>query len=134
MTDMEFGIKPLNIKGTAKTPDIRYIPEKQSLEIKGKSIPENHAAFFTPVMEWLDEFSKYAPDKTRVDVYLEYFNTSSSKVLLKIFKILEEIRTAEKEIEIYWYYEEDDLDMKECGQDYQAMLNIPFNMVEVEGG
>ena len=130
---MENRIKPLNIIGTAKTPDIRYAPEKHSIEIKGKSIPENHAVFFTPVMDWLNDYIEKAPKKTRVDVYLEYFNTSSSKVLLKIFKTLEEIQTKDKDIEIYWYYEEDDLDMKECGQDYQSMINVPFNMIEVEG-
>jgi len=131
---MENRIKPLYIKGTAKTPEIRYVPEKHSIEIKGKSIPENHAVFFTPVIEWLQEFTEKAPQKSRVDVSLEYFNTSSSKVLLRIFKTLEEIKTKQKDIEIFWYYEEDDLDMKECGQDYQSMINVPFNMIEVEGG
>ena len=127
-------IRPLDIKGTAKTPQIRYSEESGLIEITGKSIPENHHTFYTPVFEWLEEFASIAPDNTKVNVYLEYFNTSSSKVLLKIFKTLEEISTKGKSIEIVWFYEEDDLDMKECGQDYSAMLNIPFKMVEVEGG
>ncbi len=126
-------IRPLDIKGTAKTPQIFYSEENGSLEIRGKSIPENHHIFYTPVFEWLEEFASRAPDNTKVIVYLEYFNTSSSKVLLKIFKTLEEISVKGKYIEIFWYYEEDDLDMKECGQDYSAMLNMPFKMIEVEG-
>lgn len=126
-------IKPLDIKGTAKTPQIFYSEENATLEIRGKSIPENHHIFYTPVFEWLEEFTSRAPDNTKVIVYLEYFNTSSSKVLLKIFKTLEEISVKGKYIEIFWYYEEDDLDMKECGQDYSAMLNMPFKMIEVEG-
>ncbi len=127
-------IKPLDIKGTAKTPQINYSEEDCLIEIKGKSIPENHHTFYSPVFEWLEDFASGAPDNTKVNVYLEYFNTSSSKVLLKIFKTLEEISTKGKSIEIVWFYEEDDLDMKECGQDYSAMLNMPFKMVEVEGG
>lgn len=127
-------IKPLNIKGTAKTPEIIYSGGKGSIDIKGKSIPENHHTFYTPIFEWLEDFSLDAPDKTMVNVYLEYFNTSSSKVLLKIFKLLEEVSLKGKEVEIIWFYEEDDLDMKECGQDYSAMLNMPFKMIEVEGG
>jgi len=127
-------IRPLDIKGTAKTPQINYSEENALIEIKGKSIPENHHIFYSPVFEWLDNFASNAPDKTKVNVYLEYFNTSSSKVLLKIFKTLEEISMKGKSIEIVWFYEEDDLDMKECGQDYSAMLNIPFKMIEVEGG
>lgn len=127
-------IRPLNIKGTAKTPEISYSEENGLIEIKGKSIPENHHTFYTPVFEWLEDFASIAPDNTKVNVYLEYFNTSSSKVLLKIFKTLEEISMKGKFIEIVWFYEEDDLDMKECGQDYSAMLNMPFQMIEVEGG
>lgn len=130
---MEYKYKPLEIKGTAKTPKIVYSPDDNRLEIQGKSIPENHAAFYSPVFEWLEEFSENPPEFTKVDVYLEYFNTSSSKVLLKIFKTLEDILQKNKNIEVNWYYEEDDLDMKECGQDYGSMLNIPFTMIEVEG-
>ncbi len=131
---MEYKLEPLEIQGTAKTPRIVYAPDKNLIEIKGKSIPENHTVFYSPVIAWLENFSKNAPETTQVDVYLEYFNTSSSKVLLKIFKTLEEILEQKKNIKINWYYEEDDLDMKECGQDYGAMLNIPFTMIEVEGG
>lgn len=127
-------IRPLDIKGTAKTPEINYSEENALIEIKGKSIPENHHTFYSPVFEWLEDFAASEPDNTKVNVYLEYFNTSSSKVLLKIFKTLEEISMKGKSIEIVWFYEEDDLDMKECGQDYSAMLNMPFKMIEVEGG
>ncbi len=127
-------IRPLNIKGTAKTPEIVFSEEDSIIDIKGKSIPENHHTFYSPVFEWLEEFASNPPDRTRVNVYLEYFNTSSSKVLLKIFKFLEEVSVKGKEVEIVWFYEEDDLDMKECGQDYSTMLNMPFRMIEVEGG
>ena len=37
-----------------------------------------------------------------------------------------------KQIEVSWHFEEDDLDMKECGQDFSAMVNIPFTLIEEE--
>ena len=33
---------------------------------------------------------------------------------------------------INWHFEEDDEDMEEAGEDYQAIIQVPFNMVEVE--
>ena len=36
------------------------------------------------------------------------------------------------DIMIKWYYEEDDEDMLEAGEDYQSIINIPFKMIEVE--
>jgi hypothetical protein len=125
-------ISELNIRGSLKTPDIRYSPKNNKLQIAGKSIPENHNAFFEPVIQWLQEFKATPPEETIIDVQLEYFNTSSSKVLLKLFKTLEKIRSRNKNIEVNWYYEEDDLDMKECGLDFSAMVNLPFKFIEVE--
>ena len=128
----ESQIPSLNIKGSLKTPDIRYSPEKNNLVISGKSIPENHNAFFEPVFEWLQKFKANPPEKTEINVQLEYFNTSSSKTFLKIFKALERVKSRNKNIEVNWYYEEDDLDMKECGLDFSAMINLPFKFIEVE--
>ena len=33
---------------------------------------------------------------------------------------------------VKWYYEEDDEDMLEAGEDYEAIIDLPFEMIEVE--
>jgi hypothetical protein len=33
---------------------------------------------------------------------------------------------------VNWYFEEDDEDMEEAGEDYQAIIDLPFKMIEVE--
>ena len=132
LNNSESNILSLEIKGSLKTPDIIYSPEKNDLLIHGKSIPENHNAFFEPVFKWLQEFKANPPEKTSINVQLEYFNTSSSKAFLKIFKALEKVKSRNKNIEVNWYYEEDDLDMKECGLDFSSLVNLPFNFIEVE--
>ena len=125
-------LRPLEIKGAVKTPSIVYSPDENYFEISGKSIPEDHNTFFKPVLDWLDDFTANPPDKTQFDINLEYFNTSSSKILLRIFKTLEKVQLRNKQIEVKWHFEEDDLDMKECGQDFSAMVNIPFTFIEEE--
>ena len=125
-------LRPLEIKGAIKTPKIIYSPDENYFEISGKSIPEDHNTFFKPVLDWLDDFTANPPEKTKFDVNLEYFNTSSSKILLRIFKMLEKVQLKNKQIEVSWHFEEDDLDMKECGQDFSAMVNIPFTLIEEE--
>ena len=35
-------------------------------------------------------------------------------------------------VEINWYYEEDDEDMFEAGEDYQSIINLNFKMIEIE--
>jgi hypothetical protein len=117
---------------TLKTPYVKFDGEKGLVEIKGRSIPENSIEFYKPLIDWLDKFADQPADRTSVNVKLEYFNTSSSKCILDIFRKLELMHKKGDEVEVNWYYEEDDEDMFEAGEDYQSIINIPFKMIEME--
>lgn len=119
-------------EGTPKTPYIRFDGEKGIIEIKGRSIPENSIEFYKPLIDWLEEYAVLEKKQTAVNVQLEYFNTSSSKCILDIFKKLEVLFKKGQKVEVNWYYDEDDEDMFEAGEDYQSIINIPFKMIEME--
>ena len=119
------------IEGTPKTPTVNFDATTGIIEVKGRSIPENSIEFYRPLVEWLEEYSKEPQDLTTVNIQLEYFNTSSSKCILDVFKKLEAIKKARNEVIINWYYEEDDEDMLEAGEDYESIIRIPFKMIEV---
>jgi len=125
-------MEPLNIEGTAKTPSVNFSAQEGLIEIKGRSIPENSIEFYKPLVDWLEEYSKSPAALTKVNIQLEYFNTSSSKCILDVFKKLEAIYKAKNDVIINWYYEEDDEDMLEAGEDYQSIIRIPFKMIEIE--
>jgi len=55
----------------------------------------------------------------------------SNNNVLDVLKKLEAIN-GNSELIINRYYEEDDEDMLEAGEDYQAIINVPFKMIEVE--
>jgi hypothetical protein len=125
-------MEPIIIEGTQKTPSVNFDADSGVFEIKGRSIPENSIDFYKPLIEWLEEYAKEAKEKTVVNVQLEYFNTSSSKCILDVFKKLEAINKMPKnEVVINWYYEEDDEDMLEAGEDYESIIRVPFKMIEV---
>ncbi len=122
----------ISIDGTPKTPTVNFNSESGVLLIKGRSIPENSIDFYKPLFQWIDTYAQSAKDKTEVHMQLEYFNTSSSKCILDVFKKLEQIKKSGKDVEVIWHYEEDDEDMLEAGEDYDAIIDIDFNMVKVE--
>ncbi|HKL37702.1 MAG TPA: DUF1987 domain-containing protein [Bacteroidales bacterium] len=124
-------MESISIEGTTKTPSVKLNPESGVIEIKGRSIPENSIEFYRPIIEWLDEYAKNPNKNTTVNVQLEYFNTSSSKCILDIFKKLESLKKARNEVKINWYYEEDDEDMLESGEDYESIIRVPFKMIEI---
>lgn len=125
-------MEKLTIEGTPKTPTISFDFGSGTLEIKGRSIPENSIEFYKPLVESLEKYSGKPQAATAVNIQLEYFNTSSSKCILDVFKKLEAIHKGGSAITINWYYEQDDEDMLEAGEDYQAIINVPFKMIQVE--
>jgi hypothetical protein len=124
-------MESLIIEGTTKTPNVSFDGEKGMLEIKGRSIPENSIEFYKPLVDWLEEYARTPKSKTDVNVHLEYFNTSSSKCILDVFKKLEAIHKNKYDVQINWYYEEDDEDMLEAGEDYESIIRVPFKMIEM---
>lgn len=115
-----------------KTPSINFQVENGLLEIKGKSIPENSIEFYRPIYEWIDAYLLASQPKTNVTIGLEYFNTSSSKCLLDIFRKLENLhKSGKSEVTINWLYEEEDEDMMEAGDDYQTIVKVPFVITKI---
>ena len=124
-------MEPIIIEGTPKTPTVKFDKTDAVFEIKGRSIPENSVEFYKPLVDWLDNYKESPLPKTVVNIRLEYFNTSSSKCILDVFKKLEAIHKSNNEVEVNWYYEEDDEDMLEAGEDYESIIRVPFKMIEI---
>jgi|TARA_B100000497_G_C7649274_1_gene390537 hypothetical protein len=122
-------MEDLKLEGSAKTPFVEF-NSKGELLLKGRSIPENSIEFYKPIIEWIDNYGQSVNETTVLSVQLEYFNTSSSKCILDVFKKLETLSGTE--VSVKWYYEEDDEDMLEAGEDYEAIIDLPFEMIEVE--
>lgn len=119
----------IQLQGTSKTPHVAFNDSPLSMEISGRSIPENSIAFYTPLLEWVDEHLKDA-GSLEVVIRLEYFNTSSSKCLMDLLKRIEK---SPAEATVLWYYEEDDEDMLEAGEDYDAIIDMPFRLIASAG-
>lgn len=117
----------LNLIATAKTPGIFFDINTQTLKLSGRSIPENAADFYSQVFTWLEEHLNNVNSKQCVEVRLEYFNTSSSKSILDIFRKYQKAKNDGRcDVLVIWFYESDDEDMLEAGQDYGAITGLRF--------
>ena len=112
----------LNLKGTEDTPSILLDKKNGILEISGRSLPEDSAEFYKPVIEWINNYAADANPTTEFAFKLEYFNTASSKLILDVLSALEEI----KGMKVTWYFHDDDEDMEEAGQEFSELVEIPF--------
>ena len=124
-------MEPISREATPKTPSIEFDSGQGLLEIKGRSNPENTMDFYRPLVAWLDEYVQNPAEKTTINVHLEHFNTSSSKSILELFKAVDPLHKESKEIIVNWFYEDDDEDILEAGENYQAITGLPFRMVAI---
>ena len=115
---------------TLNTPLIKF--EDGVLVISGRSIPENALAFFEPLFRFIASYTKRPYPLTEVNVMLEYANSSTNRSLMTAFTLLEKIYENGNNILINWYYENGDDLMYELGNDFKALLRIPFMVQEKE--
>lgn len=120
----------LYIKGTHESPSISLNIDSSEFNITGKSIIEDAETFYQPVLDWFSDF-----DGSNIDLLidLEFFNISSSKrILYLLYKLNDIMDKSDAKVSVKWVYQTGDEDMLEVGQDYAYMVNIPFELVEVE--
>lgn len=112
----------LDIKGTEDTPSVMFDKNLGRFEISGRSLPEDAAEFYAPVIKWLTEYASSANSSTDFVLKLEYFNTASSKLILDVLYKIEAVEGAK----VTWYHYSDDEDMHEAGQEFAELVELPF--------
>lgn len=123
----------LTIVQTQYTPNIILDADKDLIEIRGKSYPENTFEFYKPVMDWMEEYFKcYDKKKTTVNMEIIYFNSSSSKLFFDLFDLLDEAK--EKcDIEVNWIFDKENESAKEAGEDFiDDFKDLNIRLVEKE--
>jgi hypothetical protein len=119
----------IKIVGTDDTPSVTMDVANEIFEVSGRSLPEDVASFYEPILDWLDRYSEEAEGKTIFNFKLVYFNTASSKMLLDILLKLEEMYESGKEVLVRWHFPEDDEDMEEAGEEYADIVEVPFEQI-----
>jgi len=128
MTDQKDKQPPFVINPTSVTPYVLLDTSAELFEIRGRSSPEVSINFYNPIYDHLEnaKFQQQKGDFT-ANFALEYFNTSSTKCLLGILKRLADFQDQGKTVIVNWYYEEDDEDVLEIGEDLSYFVDIEFN-------
>ncbi|MBN1252950.1 MAG: DUF1987 domain-containing protein [Bacteroidales bacterium] len=99
-------------------------------EISGESYLEEATQFYKPIAGWVIEFIK-TKKPIKFDFKLSYVNTSSSKHILYILRLLKEYQDNEGEVEANWYVESGDTDTEEDVEDYMIITGLKINIVKI---
>jgi hypothetical protein len=88
-------INNIFLEPTDKTPLIDFNQLTGDLILSGRSIPENAAKIYEPLLTWTQNYIKNPCATTNFRLNLEYFNTATSIWISKIIKVLCEIKDQE---------------------------------------
>lgn len=127
---MENTIENFYIEGSDYIPEVNFNAETGELWISGESYHEYTLEFFQPVFDWLRKYTEEAGRKFSLNFKMSYFNTSSSRRFLEIMSLLEDYHFNKSgDVTINWYYEKNDLDMLESGEEYAEDVKIEFTLI-----
>lgn len=101
-------------------PLVEYDNEAKTLLIKGRSYPENVIIEYENLFKWMEKGEKIK----KILFKLEYINTSSTKIIIDII-----LHYAD--VEIFWYYREDD-DLDETVELFQSICGRNFKKIKVD--
>ncbi len=116
---------PLKIIGTNYTPSIDF-KANGNLHVSGKSLPEDTAKFYEPVLNWICECDIESLDIT---IQLEYMNSSSANQISKLL-IYAKDNPRVNNCTVNWYYETDDEDNLDFGREMEYMTDFKFRFIE----
>ncbi len=115
---------------TTDTPLVHFAPGL--LIIEGRSITEDVFGFWTPLQKWVDNYITKPEPITRIEVGLEYTNSSSNKFISQILRKATSIAEQGHKIEVIWKYEDDDESILQLGKDMESICEVPFKYIETD--
>lgn len=122
-------IEKLHRKATEVSPEVILDVESNTFSIKGKSVVTEVDNFYQPLIDWIEHLKLVPPVEIDFIFDLEYFNVFSSKRILFLLYKLRELKESNSSIKISWYFSIEDDDMKEVGEDFACMVNLPFEFI-----
>lgn len=124
-------MEKLHTEATRNTPFLLFDPSVAILELRGRSSPDNSVNFYASLVDALEAYCEQGNKSVIVNIAFEYFNSSTSKIVFDLFRKLAIIDKNGNKVKVNWYFEEDDDDMMEAGEDYADLINVEFELVPI---
>lgn len=129
-------ITRIYLEGTGKSPHVDFNHLTGELILSGRSIPENAAKVYEPLLEWITGYLNSPRPTTNLRINLEYYNTPTAIWLAKIIRALSAIKLKDSVLIIHVYFEIEDFEEMELEdiKDIVTSLIDSFGEVPVSIG
>lgn len=117
----------INIIATNQTPEIIFNFKKGEISIKGKSYPENVPEIYQELIDAIESYCKAPQKKTVVNFNWLYYNTATSKIIIKILMLL---KKADTTLVVNWVCKKDFTMMIEKANIIKDVMKIDIKVIE----
>ncbi|MBK1648757.1 DUF1987 domain-containing protein [Rhabdochromatium marinum] len=124
----------VRIEATERTPEVYFDFNGHYFSLRGEAYPEDTNAFFGPLMNQLEDYFQTLDEATiTFEFELIYFNSSTAKVLMMLFELLDATAARNNAVKVHWIYEADDDNMEVLGEEYgEDLEHVDFSLVPKE--
>lgn len=127
-------MQTLHIASTTSSPEIVADWESGTLSMRGDSYPENAFDLYEPLLRWVQSYLRERGQALRVDLHLLYLNTSSIKVMMDLFDLLEEAWQRSQPVSVAWYYDARNERVGELAAEFREDCSFPFDILAERPG
>ena len=127
-------LEDIIIEGSHKnffTPSVNFSGKTGICEISGESFLEDTVDFYTPLIEWLENYTTEIKKPLAFIIKLTYFNTSTSRCILDLLNVIKDYEEDEGEVVVNWHYDVNDTDMEEDIEDYMIDTGLKINLISL---
>ena len=130
MKNTEFQ-KNLSLSPTQSTPAVTAEWDTGVLTMTGESYPENTYEIFDNIISWVEEFLHSGSRPLKIELRLNYLNTSSVRAMIDIFDRLQNAADQGKEIAVSWFYDSRNPRSAELGEEFKEDYSFDFSIEAV---
>lgn len=125
----------IRIEATERSPEVDFAFDENTYALRGEAYPEDVNEFFGPLIGQLENHLN-SLDNAEVTFNFEliYFNSSTAKILMMLFELLDSVAEKGSQVAVNWIYEADDDNMEELGEEYgEDLEHASFHLVAQNG-
>ena len=118
----------LDLAATVSTPAVQADWHAGVLSMVGESYPENTYEIFDEIITWVEVFLGESDKPLRVELQLNYLNTSSIRAMIDIFDRLQAAHEDGRELSVSWLYDSRNPRSAEMGEEFKEDYSFAFTI------
>jgi hypothetical protein len=121
----------INSHTDVSTPNVEFNAETGNCTISGEAFMEQPYSFYKPLFSWVELYIKEVKKPLSLDIKLTYFNTSSSKFVLDLIRMLRKYQLMGGVVTVRWFLRQSDEDMQEEIEDFTAVTGLKIQIISI---